>query len=86
MAARRAKALSDPTRLAVVIALREAGELCGCDLAWIVGRSQNLISHHLRTLRAEGLATGRRDGKMVMFSLTASGEALTSAVVEAVPA
>src|ERR671920_1817329 len=50
-AAERAKALSDPTRLTLAAALREAGEggeLCVCDLSWIAGRSQNLVSHHLR--------------------------------------
>src|SRR5215212_6280058 len=50
-AAERAKALSDPTRLTLAEALREGEELCVCDLSWIVGRSQNLVSHHLRTLR-----------------------------------
>jgi DNA-binding transcriptional ArsR family regulator len=85
-AARRAKALADPTRLGVAVALREGGELCGCDLSWIVGRSQNLVSHHLRSLRSEGLVRARRDGRMVMFSLTAAGAALTAAVVEEVPA
>ena len=84
--ARRAKALADSTRLAVAMALREGGELCGCDLSWVVGKSQNLVSHHLRTLRSAGLVRGRRDGKMVMFSLTATGTAMVSAVVEEVPA
>jgi ArsR family transcriptional regulator, lead/cadmium/zinc/bismuth-responsive transcriptional repressor len=79
-AARRAKALGDPTRLAVAVALQEGGELCGCDLSWVVGRSQNLVSHHLRTLRSEGIVAARRDGRMVMFSLTPAGLALTAAV------
>jgi DNA-binding transcriptional ArsR family regulator len=84
-AARRAKALADPTRLAVAVALREGGELCGCDLSWVVGKSQNLVSHHLRTLRSEDLVAARRDGKMMMFSLTPAGSALVAAVVEEVP-
>ena len=29
----RARALSDPTRSAITLALREGGELCVCDLA-----------------------------------------------------
>lgn len=80
-AARRAKALGDPTRLAIAVALRDGDELCGCDLAWVVAKSQNLVSHHVRALRAEGLLTSRRDGRMVMFSLTDVGRALVSAVV-----
>jgi DNA-binding transcriptional ArsR family regulator len=74
-AAERAKALSDPTRLMLAEALREGKELCVCDLSWIVGRSQNLVSHHLGALRS------RKDGKMVMYSLTGAGASLLSAVV-----
>ena len=89
-AAERAKALSDPTRLTLAAALRGAGEagqdpsdgeLCVCDLAWISGRAQNLVSHHMRTLRAHGLVRSRRDGKLVMYSLTDEGLSLLSAVV-----
>jgi ArsR family transcriptional regulator, lead/cadmium/zinc/bismuth-responsive transcriptional repressor len=80
-AAERAKALSDPTRLTLAEALREGGELCVCDLSWIVGRSQNLVSHHLGALRSRGLVRSRRDGKMVMYSLTEVGSSLLSAVL-----
>jgi DNA-binding transcriptional ArsR family regulator len=80
-AAERARALSDPTRLRLATALREGGELCVCDLSWIAGRSQNLVSHHLRALRDRGLVRYRRDGKLVMYSLTAAGSLLLDAVV-----
>ena len=80
-AAERAKALSDPTRLTLAEALREGEELCVCDLSWIVGRSQNLVSHHLRTLRSLGMVRSRRDGKLVMYSLTGEGRSLLSAVL-----
>ncbi len=80
-AADRARALSDPTRLVVAVALREGGELCVCDLAWISGRAQNLVSHHLRVLRSHGLVSSRRNGKMVMYSLTGTGLALLGAVL-----
>ena len=80
-AAERARALSDPTRLVVAVGLREGGELCVCDLAWISGRAQNLVSHHLRVLRSHGLVSSRRDGKMVMYSLTSTGLALLGAVL-----
>jgi ArsR family transcriptional regulator, lead/cadmium/zinc/bismuth-responsive transcriptional repressor len=79
-AAERAKALSDPTRLTLAEALNEGGELCVCDLSWIVGRSQNLVSHHLGALRSRGLVRSRRDGKMVMYALTEVGASLLSAV------
>lgn len=84
-AAERARALSDPTRLTLAGALREAapagGELCVCDLAWIAGRSQNLVSHHMRTLRSLGLVRSRREGKLVMYRLTEQGEILLRAVL-----
>jgi DNA-binding transcriptional ArsR family regulator len=85
-AAERAKAFSDPTRLTLAEALGEGGELCVCDLSWIVGRSQNLVSHHLGVLRSRGLVRSRKDGKMVMYSLTEAGPSLLAAVVGDTPA
>ena len=84
-AAERARALSDPTRLVLAAALRAAGdageELCVCDLAWISSRAQNLVSHHMRVLKTRGLVRSRRSGKLVMYSLTAEGRSLLSAVL-----
>ncbi len=62
-------------------ALREGGELCVCDLAWISERAQNLVSHHLRILKTHGLVRSRRDGKLVMYELTEGGHSLLSAVI-----
>jgi ArsR family transcriptional regulator, lead/cadmium/zinc/bismuth-responsive transcriptional repressor len=77
--ASRGKALSDPTRVTIAIALRDGEELCVCDLAWITGRSENLVSHHLRTLRAAGLASSRREHKIVFYALTELGTRLLNA-------
>ena len=74
-----ARALSDPTRLMLAAALGAGGELCVCDLSWVAERSENLVSHHLRVLRSAGLAQARRDGKMVMYSLTERGHELLAA-------
>jgi DNA-binding transcriptional ArsR family regulator len=76
-----AKALSDPTRLVIAAALGAGDELCVCDLAWIVERAENLVSHHLRALRAAGLVDSRREGKMVLYRLTERGRLLLSALV-----
>jgi len=81
----KARALADPTRLTLAASLLEADELCVCDLAWIAERSQTLVSHHVRVLRTQGIARSRRDGKMVMYSLTDEGRALLASVL-AVPA
>ena len=66
--------------------LRDGGELCVCDLAWISGRPQNLVSHHLRALKQEGLAASRRDGKIVFYSLSDVGVELLDGVLEATDA
>jgi ArsR family transcriptional regulator, lead/cadmium/zinc/bismuth-responsive transcriptional repressor len=75
-----AKALGDPTRLAIALALEAGESACVCDLAWIVGRDERLVSHHVRLLRGAGLAHSQRDGKMVMYELTERGHALLTAV------
>ncbi|MDX6622867.1 MAG: ArsR family transcriptional regulator, lead/cadmium/zinc/bismuth-responsive transcriptional [Solirubrobacterales bacterium] len=75
-----AKALGDPTRLAIALALDAGESACVCDLAWIVGRDERLVSHHVRLLKGAGLARSERDGKMVMYELTERGRALVAAV------
>jgi DNA-binding transcriptional ArsR family regulator len=77
-----ARALGDPTRLAVALALAACGTACVCDLAWIVGRDERLVSHHVRALRAAGLAGSTRQGRMVMYALTERGGALLDAVAD----
>ncbi len=86
-AASGARALGDPTRLGLAAALRDAdGELCVCDLAWVAERSHKLVSHHVRQLRAAGLVRSRREGKMVMYSLTERGRELLDVVLGRVEA
>jgi DNA-binding transcriptional ArsR family regulator len=80
--AAQARVLGDATRLTVAAALAEGDELCVCDLAWITGRAENLVGHHLRTLRGAGLARSRRDGKIVFYSLTELGQTLLETQVE----
>lgn len=76
-----AAAFSDPTRVDLALALRGGGELCVCDLSWIVRRPEKTVSHHLRKMRAAGVVGSRRDGRMVMYALTETGDRLLSALV-----
>jgi ArsR family transcriptional regulator, lead/cadmium/zinc/bismuth-responsive transcriptional repressor len=86
-AAARARAFADSTRVTLAAALLDGEELCVCDLAWVIERAENLVSHHLRLLRSAGLVAGRRDGKMVMYSLTAAGrEVLAQTLGQEAPA
>ena len=84
--AERAKALADPTRLTIALALAGADELCVCDLAWVTERAENLVSHHLRSLRDARLVASRREGKMVMYALTPAGETLLATLCAELPA
>jgi ArsR family transcriptional regulator, lead/cadmium/zinc/bismuth-responsive transcriptional repressor len=80
-AASAARALGDPTRLTIATALHNGDELCVCDMAWVVGQSQNLVSHHLRQLKFAGLVSSRRQGRLVIYRLTDRGRMLTAAVL-----
>ena len=73
------RALGDPTRLQLALALVDGGELCVCDLAWIAERAQSLVSHHMKVLKAGGIVRSRKQGKMTMYSLTDRGAALLAA-------
>ena len=63
------KALSDPTRMRLLLALKAVGELCVCDLALLAGVSVSAVSHQLRLLRQARLVDFRREGKQVYYRL-----------------
>ena len=62
------KALSDPGRMKIVIALTKV-ELCVCDLAVVIGLSESAVSHQLRILRNLNIVRKRREGKIVYYRL-----------------
>lgn len=66
--ARTFKALGDPTRAKVVLAL-SVEELCVNDLARLLGTSSSVISHQLRVLRDLDLVRPRREGKSTYYRL-----------------
>jgi ArsR family transcriptional regulator, lead/cadmium/zinc/bismuth-responsive transcriptional repressor len=74
-----AKVFADPTRVLIVQALARR-ELCGCDLGWVTGQSEKVVSHHLGRLRREGLIESRRAGKVVFASLSDRGRDLLAMV------
>jgi DNA-binding transcriptional ArsR family regulator len=85
LAAAAAHALADPTRLLIAALLRDGGELCVCDLAWLTGRAINLVSHHLKALRAGDLVGSRREGKLVLYALTPHGRTLIGTLLQPTP-
>jgi ArsR family transcriptional regulator len=63
------KALSDPTRIKIVSALKDT-EICACEFVNITGRAQPTVSQHLSVLENAGVVKSRRDGKRILYSLT----------------
>jgi ArsR family transcriptional regulator len=63
------KALSDPTRVAIVNRLGAAPEVCVCDLTAAFELSQPTISHHLRVLREAGLVEAENRGTWAYYRL-----------------
>ncbi len=61
--------LGDPTRVRILFALLEAGELCVCDTAAVVGTTETKISQAMRLLRAAGIVRNRRSGRNVFYRL-----------------
>jgi DNA-binding transcriptional ArsR family regulator len=62
------KALSDETRLKLVILLQKR-ELCVCQIEAALGISQTKASRHLSILRRAGLLRARRDGLWMYYTL-----------------
>ena len=62
------KVLGDPSRLKIVMALRNV-EMCVCDLAAYLGLTESAISHQLRRLKDLALVKSRRDGQVIYYSL-----------------
>jgi len=62
------KVLTDPTRLKILYALG-AGELCVFDLSVSAGASVSSASHHLAALKRVRLVKGRREGRIIYYSL-----------------
>lgn len=62
-------AMSTPLRAALVHRLCEGEQTVGQLVEW-TGRSQPLVSQHLRILRTAHLVAGERRGREVVYSLT----------------
>lgn len=76
--ANQLKALGDPTRLEMVLAVAtsEGAEACVCDLTPNTGLTQGTVSHHLRLLVEANLLERELRGKWSYYSLTIEGTKL----------
>ena len=62
------KALSDANRLRILNLLLH-GELCVCDIQFVLESSQPNVSRHLAYLKGSGLVLDRRDGLRIFYRL-----------------
>jgi ArsR family transcriptional regulator len=62
------RGLSDPSRLRIINLLLH-GELCGCDIQYVLSTSQPNVSRHLTYLKNAGLVLDRRDGFRIFYRL-----------------
>ncbi|MFR0357552.1 ArsR/SmtB family transcription factor [Streptomyces sediminimaris] len=67
--AERFSLLSDPGRLALLMALRQTGPLAVSDLAIATGMNDPAVSQALRLLRAAGVVAGEKDGRVVRYRI-----------------
>jgi DNA-binding transcriptional ArsR family regulator len=63
-----AKALSDESRLRALLAVKD-GELCLCQIIWVLGLSPATVSKHMEILERAGLVERRRQGKWRYYRL-----------------
>ena len=62
-------ALAHPLRLRALVLLAEEGELCVCELTYVLGVVQPMVSRHLAQLREAALVADRRQGQWIHYRL-----------------
>ena len=62
------KALSDPTRMKIVLTI-SSGEICVNDIAAKINMTKSAVSHQLAYLKRLRLIKNRKEGKEVFYSL-----------------
>jgi ArsR family transcriptional regulator, arsenate/arsenite/antimonite-responsive transcriptional repressor len=78
------KSLSDRTRLRIIGLLLE-GDLCVCELMFILGMAQSRVSHQLRILRDAGLVDDTRDGQWIIYRIPPRARAKIAPLLEIFP-
>jgi ArsR family transcriptional regulator len=68
------KGLADNNRLRIMNLLMH-GELCGCDIQYVLEASQPNVSRHLTYLKNAGLVEDRRDGYRIYYRLAQTDKA-----------
>lgn len=83
--ARVLKALADPLRLRMLSAIstHSRGEACVCELIELSDVSQPTVSHHLKTLKENGLLASERRGTWVYYRIAPGYRTAVTALMDA---
>ncbi|WP_255375844.1 metalloregulator ArsR/SmtB family transcription factor [Saccharomonospora sp. CUA-673] len=65
----RFSVIADPSRLTLLVCIHYAKEICVSDLAVAADMTDTAVSQALRLLRAHGLVTAQRRGRVVYYRL-----------------
>lgn len=76
-----AKAFADPSRVRILMALREQ-ELCVCELCDALGVTQSTLSTHLQVIRHAGLVSARKQGKWMYYAIAPEAQGLVNTLVQ----
>lgn len=63
--------LADSTRIKILSCLSLV-DLCVNDICKVLSLNQTTVSHQLALLKAQGVVSSRRDGKILIYSLSSS--------------
>ena len=62
------RVISEENRIKILCLLQKE-EMCVCNVWQYLGLSQNLTSHHLKTLKDFGLISSRKEGLKIFYKL-----------------
>ncbi len=77
------QSLAEPTRLRLLNILRQAGEVCVCELVDALQLPQYNVSRHLHVLAQVGLLEDRRCGKWIYYRIAKDLKPYQRAVLRA---
>ena len=79
------RALSDETRLQMIVLIRQHQELCVCDLETVLEITQSKASRHLRYLLNTGLLEDRREAVWIYYRVAQNLDPEQLVVLDSVP-
>lgn len=65
------KAIAHPTRIEILLLLKNKEELCVCDIYEVLELEQSNVSQHLKVLKDKCILSSRKDGLRVMYRVKA---------------